>query len=236
MNQAPLSPIVFFDIDNTLLDYGAAETAAAICLYQACSGRLRHSRARFLCEWRRQSEVFFARYVQGELSLQQQRRARIRAAFVPVPAMADAEADDWFALYLAHYEKNWRLFADVLPVLGMLDGFRLGIISNGDSAQQRRKLQTLGIAACFEHVVISGDLGFAKPDQRIFAEAARLAGNRPADCIYVGDHPETDIRAAAQAGFQAFIVDRSASAGPAHACLAGVARLILASRSAGPVP
>ena len=234
--HAPPLPMVFFDIDNTLLDYSAAETAAAGCFYEACAGRLGHAKALFLQNWRHDAEAYYQRYLSGELSLAAHRRARIRAAFAPCPPISGAEADRLFALYLTYYEESWRLFPDVIPALRMLGACRLGVVSNGDSAQQRRKLQAMGIASYFQHVIISGDLGIAKPDRRIFDAAARLADTRAADCVYVGDHPETDGRAATAAGWQAFVIDRAASAASPRAGLTGVAARILARRWTGLAP
>ncbi|CAM3897029.1 HAD-IA family hydrolase [Kibdelosporangium persicum] len=51
-------------------------------------------------------------------------------------------------------------------------------------------LAALGVADRFDHAVASADLGVTKPDERIFAAGARLAGV-PADrCLVIDDSPE----------------------------------------------
>jgi putative hydrolase of the HAD superfamily len=49
-------------------------------------------------------------------------------------------------------------------------------------------------------MVFSDQLGFAKPDPRIFAKALEGIGVAAAGCAFVGDNPHTDIAGAQAAG------------------------------------
>lgn len=53
-------------------------------------------------------------------------------------------------------------------MLHSLEGYRLGIISNGKSIQQRAKLSCTNIEKYFEIILISEETGFAKPSVDIF--------------------------------------------------------------------
>jgi HAD superfamily hydrolase (TIGR01549 family) len=91
-------------------------------------------------------------------------------------------------------------------VLARLDalraiGERLVIITNGDARQQRMKLQRTGLADIVAGSAISGELGFKKPDARIF-EAARALADTDGVAWMVGDHVEADIAGARAAGFE----------------------------------
>jgi putative hydrolase of the HAD superfamily len=79
-------------------------------------------------------------------------------------------------------------------------GIKLGIITNGPTVWQSRKIDALGIAPLFDAIVISGNEGFEKPDPRIFAVALERCRAMPAESMFVGDHPEADIRGAKGAG------------------------------------
>lgn len=204
---------IFFDIDDTLVDYKAAERAAALGFYLDHMERDAETPDAFIVRWQAVTEKHFQRYLCGELDFQGQRRARLREILPGHRTRADSDADDIFAAYLKRYEENWRLHTDVAECLRALDGFSLGIISNGDSTQQRQKLTTLAIDAHFDHVLISGDIGVAKPDARIFHAACEQAGRHPHDCLYVGDNPEVDARGAAKAGLASVWLDRHAKGG-----------------------
>lgn len=208
--------LILFDIDDTLLDHRAAERAAATVLHGMVGATL--PLEAFLSEWSRALEHHFARYVAGELSYEEQRRARLRE--VVDPTLSDADADRLLAQYLEAYEAGWSLFADVLPCLERLgargrggesgrgDGDLLGIVSNGPSGHQRRKLAQLGLLDRFDPVVISGDGGAAKPDPAIFLKACALAGVSPSEALHIGDRYDLDAEGARAAGLRGVWLDR----------------------------
>jgi putative hydrolase of the HAD superfamily len=112
----------------------------------------------------------------------------------------------------------WRIYDDVLPVLDRLaaQGTRMAIISNWDE-RLRGLLRGLALDARFETIVISCEVGRAKPDRAIFDEAARRLALPAARILHVGDSAEIDFRGARDAGFQALQIARAASEpGPHH--------------------
>jgi putative hydrolase of the HAD superfamily len=148
-------------------------------------------------------------FFHGLASYEEQRRRRIRELFAESePALADAAADRRLALYLEHYRCGWCLFDDVLPCLEALRGYTLGIISNGGAARQRQKLRQTGIRHHFRAVVVSEEVGVAKPSPEIFRAACRLAGCRPADGVYVGDRLDTDVRGSGAVGMRGIWLNR----------------------------
>lgn len=82
-------------------------------------------------------------------------------------------------------------------------GYIIGAVTNGVSSLQNTKLDTAGIRGLFDVVVVSGDIGIYKPDRRIFDEAARRAGVKNEEAVFVGDHPVNDIKGALGAGMYA---------------------------------
>jgi putative hydrolase of the HAD superfamily len=112
----------------------------------------------------------------------------------------------------------WRIYDDVLPVLDRLAawGFRLAVISNWDE-RLRDLLRSLALDARFETIVVSCEVGHAKPHRAMFDQAAtKLA--LPADRIlHIGDSAEMDLQGARAAGFRALQILRSADQpGPDH--------------------
>jgi len=200
--------MIFFDIDGTLLDHDHAVRAAAAAFRQQHADVFPEPPEEFIARWRTVGKKHDDRFVAGEISFQQQRRARLRELFGPERPLADAEADALFDDYLAHYEANWQLYPDVAACLESLRPVGIGVISNGGSAQQRRKLEVLGIGSLFAVVVISDDLGVAKPEPGIFTFACRQAGRPPSECFYVGDRLQTDAEASARAGLLGIWLNR----------------------------
>jgi putative hydrolase of the HAD superfamily len=55
----------------------------------------------------------------------------------------------------------------------------------------------------FNHIIISEEHGFVKPEEGIFRLAENLSGAKQADCIMIGDNLDSDIAGAVNAGWQA---------------------------------
>jgi putative hydrolase of the HAD superfamily len=203
---------ILFDIDGTLLDHSSAQRSGAVALHARITdgGDLNS----FLSSWRVALERHYARYLAGEISYTDQQRARVRE--VVGGSLTNTEVDRLFAVYLAVYEDAWRLYPDVWPCMEQLSNTRLGIISNGNAAQQRAKLQQTGIIDHFEIVLVSEECGYAKPDAETFLQACRLLGNSPDDVTYVGDHYEVDAVGARRAGLNGIWLDRQGCRSPRH--------------------
>lgn len=89
-----------------------------------------------------------------------------------------------------------------VPLLNALKGkVKLGIITNGFTALQQRRLERTGLRDYFDLLVISEQVGVAKPDPRIFDYALEQAGNPARDrVLMVGDTAESDILGGMNAG------------------------------------
>ncbi|SFN19187.1 5'-nucleotidase [Izhakiella capsodis] len=82
------------------------------------------------------------------------------------------------------------------------DNVKMGIITNGFSALQKVRLARTGFMDHFEFVVISEQIGVAKPQPAIFEHALTLMGNPSRQRVMmVGDNPDSDILGGINAGF-----------------------------------
>jgi len=105
------------------------------------------------------------------------------------------------AVYARDRFLGLSLFPDSVTAVRAIQRRALtGLVTNGPSAIQRAKLARLGIERLFPIVVVSEEVGVAKPDPAIFQYALRLAGVRPEEALYVGDHPVNDVAGAQRAG------------------------------------
>ena len=206
--------MIFFDIDGTLLDDTSAVGRGLDVFHAHFGATIGLSRERLAELWQESLDRHFARYLAGELSMREQRRARMRTilrqdSLVPID---DETLDEAFSVYLAGYEGGWTSFAEVPDALQQLSHLRLGVISNGEKEQQNRKLEHTGLARFFDVVLTSSELGVAKPDPRIFREACRRAGVSEADTVYVGNDWSVDVAGSLAAGLQPIWLRRDAEA------------------------
>jgi len=200
--------MIFFDIDGTLINHAAASEEASLSFYDHFAGAIPFPRDRFPEIWEGIVNKHFNRYCTGEISIWEQRRARIRETFAD-SGLPDAECDARYQIYIREYESLTRPYGDAAACLERLRGRPLGIISNGARDQQVGKLQRAGLLKHFSVLVFSEDVGLGKPSPRIFFEACRRAGAEPSSCTHVGDDLIADVAASHALGIRAVWLDRS---------------------------
>lgn len=196
--------MIFFDIDGTLVDHAGAERKAAI-RFGKSMGLDVDVEESFLHRWQQASERYLKLYFQRAITFEEQRCLRLQEIFCR--SLTAKEASRLFAVYLSEYEENWRLYDDVTSCLERLDT-RLGIITNGNLAQQTKKLVNTSIIHYFDEIVASEDVGASKPEAAIFEAAKRKSQVNNQSCIYVGDRLEVDALGAAQAGWSGIWLNR----------------------------
>lgn len=107
----------------------------------------------------------------------------------------------------------WELYPDAVPALAALRdrGVRLAVISNWDE-RLPGLLDGLGLAARLDAVVRSSEVGYEKPDPRIFFTALERLGEEfaadPESAVHVGDRLKEDVEGAANVGMRAVLLDR----------------------------
>lgn len=89
-------------------------------------------------------------------------------------------------------------------LLGALDARSIpwGIVTNGSTEQQMRKIDRLRLAGRTRCVFISEAFGCKKPDPSIFLAAAQCVGVDPEQILFVGDHPDLDVGGAQRVGMR----------------------------------
>ncbi len=97
-------------------------------------------------------------------------------------------------IYFKNRSTALRLFPDARAILDSLKGqIPLGVMTNGPADIQRHELQHLEIEEYFDFVLIEGELGFGKPEERVFAKAEDLSGTSGSQILMVGNSFAHDI-------------------------------------------
>lgn len=101
------------------------------------------------------------------------------------------------------------VYPDVLPTLRKLKsaGLRMVIVSNWQCGLAHFCAE-LGLAPFFDHVVVSAEVGSAKPEAGIFVAALERLRLPPSRVVHVGDSGIDDIEGARGAGLAAALLRR----------------------------
>jgi putative hydrolase of the HAD superfamily len=112
-------------------------------------------------------------------------------------------------LYVSERRERHQAFDDARPALDMLRvRYALGLVTNGVAYVQREKLVATGLDGYFQAVVVSSDLGAAKPDPAIFRRALSDLDVGLSEAAMVGDNLSRDAKGSAAVGMTAFWLNR----------------------------
>ena len=201
---------IFFDLDDTLINSRKAEQKAAAIFKKQFRVFDNINEEEFETLWHQIAIEQYRKYSKGEISYKKHRINRIKAIFSEVNVEKnDEEALEVFNIYLKEYQKNWQLFEDATKILEKIKkNYKLVLITNGDSNQQRKKIKKMKLEKYFSEIFISDEVGVSKPKKEIFELACSKVGEKPENCLMIGDSFKLDIEGAQKAGLNAIWVNR----------------------------
>ena len=111
------------------------------------------------------------------------------------PLLKDADARSW----TDYREEMWQLTSDFRT-----RGGRTAFLSNGVPEVMERVRRQRDLAAYFDVVIVSYEVGFAKPDRRIYELCLSRLGVAPAEALFVDDRIP-NVEAARTIGISAIV-------------------------------
>jgi HAD superfamily hydrolase (TIGR01509 family) len=98
-------------------------------------------------------------------------------------------------------------------------GYKLGIVSNATPTGEvmRHDLEVLGLANLIDAAAYSSEVGYRKPDPRIYLSVTRALAVEPGDCLFIGDRVREDVTGPQALGMRAVLSHefRQEEVGPA---------------------
>ena len=201
---------VWFDLDDTLIDFHTNSRAALARLYREYQLNRWFATVEI---WREAYETHNLRlwelYAAGGISRADLRLDRFLrplsdAGIEPAEAMEMSRRFD--TIYLDFLAEEKELVDGAVEALLRMrqSGFSIGVLSNGFAEVQHRKIARAGLDRLIDITVLSDDCGHTKPDPEIYRYAMERVGDtNPSHHLMIGDNPSTDIRGALSAGWRA---------------------------------
>lgn len=205
---------VFFDAAGTLIEPAepVGTTYARFAAQQGIQTDAREVMQAFRAAWKASSPAL---HPPGHCSEDDDRgwwEALVADTFARVLG-APLEEDVLLRLFPALYDhfakpEAWVVYADVLPALEDLSrDHQILVLSNFDR-RLRGILAGHDLIRFFRQIILSSEVGAAKPHPRMFSAALTAAGCEPGDCLHVGDDGKCDAEGAEGAGIHFFAVQR----------------------------
>jgi putative hydrolase of the HAD superfamily len=209
--MTPQPAAIFFDMDGTILDWqtGMEESWLAAC-EALCDGSFAPEEIVVLVRARR--DWFWGdpeRSRTGRMDLDAASREIVRHAFADAGLRDAALADRIAADYRARREAHLVPYPGAIETLAAIRarGIRTALLTNGGAQSQRRSVERNGLAAYFDCIVIEGEFGAGKPDERVFHHALDAVCATSVATWMVGDNLAADIAPAVALGMHAVWVD-----------------------------
>ena len=209
----------FFDLDDTLVDFGKARRQGLKALAGELAARIPKQSPDQLAETRARIVEDRTRRGRGMPQTGELRSIRIRIwtevlAFIGAPDLADPEqlVDDHDKLTRRHLE----LYPDAdAAIRWAAQRFEVtGIITNGPSDVQWGEVRAVGLEDRVDRVIVAGDVGAFKPDLRIFEAALEGLGIPPDAAVFIGNSADHDVAGALRAGWSAIWLNRNGETYP----------------------
>lgn len=190
---------LLLDLDHTLFDSDASEARA---FAQALATVGIDAPARYFPTYDAINRGLWAAVERGELPTAAIKLVRWERLVATAALDADPQVlADAFLIGMGQHGDLYPGAREVLAALADRDGLALGLVTNGLSEVQRARIARLELDAYFDAIVVSSEVGVAKPAPAIFDVAfAQLADPPRASAVMVGDSLTSDLRGGRAAG------------------------------------
>lgn len=142
----------------------------------------------------------------GKMSIQDMHIYRIKTAMECFDKKLSDEEAISFQNDYQRFQREIQLTSDVKESLKLCleKGITIGVITNGPKEHQRKKIKKLELEKWIpkENILISSEVGFAKPDIKIFQLAESVMNLNSKTTYYVGDSFNNDMIGAKNAGWK----------------------------------
>ena len=188
---------LLFDNDNTLMNFHSASHSA----FHSSMAEIGLSEDQIdYAEYNIHNHIVWSEFEKGEIDAVTLRGKRFQLFFDAVNHDADPVKAN--AAYLNHLILHPHMMEDAHELLqAVKPNYNLGLITNGLKEVQRPRLKAANIYHHFDAIVVSDEIGHAKPQKGYFDHVVEEMG--PADLsktIVIGDSLNSDIRGAIDYG------------------------------------
>lgn len=198
----------FFDLDNTLFDYEASFKKASLFAFRSIVGNKEVDpdlAEKWFTYYKGYCDLFWPAYEKEIMSREEYQRTRLLSSMTALGL--EHYSDKQVKQYQELFEEKIHTFVEPFEWVNNLIqrlnqiGIITGIITNGESDLQRKKIKKLGLQIPEKEIYISSEINITKPNPEIFHFVRKQT--KAKNLYYVGDAYEFDIKPAVVAGWTA---------------------------------
>jgi 2-haloacid dehalogenase len=186
---------VLFDADDTLFDF---RLAAKKAFHSAMQSIAREPGADWYERYLHHNHLTWTEYESGLIDSKTLRGKRFELLFTDLNEPDLHEPFAFNKIFLQYLIEHSNLLEGALDLLQALHGkVKLGVITNGLEDVQMPRIRKQKVDHFFEAVIVSEEIGHAKPQAAFFDHTFQAIGHPPKErVLVVGDSLQSDIRGA----------------------------------------
>ena len=191
---------LLFDFDNTLVDFHDSSHKAFAKTFKAHD--LEYSNDIYQ-KYKIINKGIWSKFEKGEITTDDIRRDRFAQLF-ELLNITHLDPVQFNASYIDDIIFYTELYPGVRQLLNNLEGrFRMSIVTNGLKEAQRARIKKVSIENYFSEIIVSDEIGFAKPDSRYFDIVHEQIGEpNKEEVLVIGDNLKSDILGANDFGYK----------------------------------
>ena len=183
--------IILFDVDDTLFDFDMSEKKALHKTFVEFGYPA--GLADYRASYKEISKILWSDLEQGSITLSELAVERFRRLISRHELNITAEM--FSSVYLEYLGMETHPVQGAVELCEKLVDYRLAIITNGFTAVQTARIENSALRNTFEHIIMSEEAGFNKPDKEIFNYAfSKLQITDKEKVLIVGDSLTSDIQ------------------------------------------
>lgn len=188
---------MLFDVDDTLLDFGAAEKLALQLLFEEQNIPLTSEVEE---QYKKINQGLWRRFEAGELDRDEVVNTRFSILFNEYGKEMDGILLE--KNYRSYLEQGHQLVDGAFVLISELhNDFDLYVVTNGVSKTQDKRLRDSGLFPLFRNIFVSEDTGYQKPMKEFFDYVfSRIPNFRVEEALIIGDSLSADIKGGELAG------------------------------------
>jgi HAD superfamily (subfamily IA) hydrolase, TIGR02254 len=198
--------ILLFDLDDTLLDFGANEADSLSKLFQKHGYTFSDELFRIYNSVNKQ---LWADYENGNIVLDDVLNSRFSETMLRLGKVVDGV--EWENLYRELLGNGCQLMEGALDVCQSLSvSHRLFVITNGITRTQIKRLKQSGLYDFFEDIFDSQSIGFQKPSKEFFDYViSHIKSFNIKEALIIGDSLNSDIKGGLLSGIDTCWINRN---------------------------
>ena len=222
-NQLPKA--ILFDMDDTILAYSGNTDQSWHVVCSRFASRVGNLTSEVLVNAIKANAALYwsdpEQHRTGRLQLDVARQQIIATALRQLDVDDPSLAHDMALAYAAQREEAIEPFPGALDTLRTLreHDVQLALLTNGSAEVQRRRIERHQLVSLFDYILIEGEFGVGKPDERVYLHVLDQLKVPPHEAWMVGDNLEWEVAIPQHLGMYAIWLDFAGTGLPASSSI-----------------